>query len=735
MKKIKITIIAFLLAVIFLASYVAAADVTLLYTRTGGSDIKSIATVFDDPNNEIYIDGDYSANALGVTSSDVKVYNYNTTTEQTCTGSEAQLYSQNKYYYKVGIDTNEQVIYYTLKFGAGDQKATNVATFIYTNGLKYKGKNYDIKLNLKEIRKKGDNEQVVKVSLGKRAESQDDLYTLSTYTNKTLLPQIGAEGASGNNVEMDIEYIILDKNGNEYPVSGVLGLTDIDLNQGMYVDGYIANSDNTYMRKDIKENNDIKIDYKTIDNKGTYIFTTDAADTNQASVYSLINNKSKINMCFTFNELDAYSSIRMTSGVVKAYKRIDTSVVGGTITDSITNIKDGENKTITYSPNDADKQYLKSITVDGTEIPLDDNNKSSYTFSNIKEDHEIRVVYENKYKVTYDAKGGTPTPETEYVNPNEKATRPSQNPTKNGYTFNGWKEVDSTSTDLYNFDTPVVKDTDLEANWTPIIYNITYVLNGGTNDPENPSQYTVEDTIDFKNPTRDGYTFLGWYSDPEFTTRKDGISNETGDKTVYAKWEPRTGTPYTVEHYKETTDGKYELVVTDSLTGVTDSTATATPKEYTGFVENTTHEDRVPSGIITADGKLVLKLYYDKIKYKVTFDTKIDKKIDTQTVKYQEKATEPTKLTSEGYTFQYWYYVNEEGKEVQYDFDSPVTSDVHLIAKWNKNVKPASTDKQDVKVLPNTGRTTSIVFVVISVIGLVGIVFWKKYSKLNKLIK
>ena len=36
---------------------------------------------------------------------------------------------------------------------------------------------------------------------------------------------------------------------------------------------------------------------------------------------------------------------------------------------------------------------------------------------------------------------------------------------------------------------------DLEAVWTPIIYNINYVLNGGTNDSRNPATYTIEDNI------------------------------------------------------------------------------------------------------------------------------------------------------------------------------------------------------------------------------------------------
>ena len=73
---------------------------------------------------------------------------------------------------------------------------------------------------------------------------------------------------------------------------------------------------------------------------------------------------------------------------------------------------------------------------------------------------------------------------------------------------------------------------------TPNTYNITYVLNGGTNNASNPDQYTVGEVVVFADPTYTGYTFDGWYNNPEFTDSPvTGIAaDETGDKTFYAKW-------------------------------------------------------------------------------------------------------------------------------------------------------------------------------------------------------
>jgi hypothetical protein len=54
----------------------------------------------------------------------------------------------------------------------------------------------------------------------------------------------------------------------------------------------------------------------------------------------------------------------------------------------------------------------------------------------------------------------------------------------------------------------------LYAIWIKAAYTITYHMNGGSNNVNNPAGYDVTDgTITFANPTRDGYTFLGWYTD------------------------------------------------------------------------------------------------------------------------------------------------------------------------------------------------------------------------------
>jgi len=77
----------------------------------------------------------------------------------------------------------------------------------------------------------------------------------------------------------------------------------------------------------------------------------------------------------------------------------------------------------------------------------------------------------------------------------------------------------------------------LYARWTPIVYNITYVLNGGTIST-NKETYTIEDTITLDNPTKTGYGFIGWYNNEDYTGSiiVNIPSGSYGDKTFYAKW-------------------------------------------------------------------------------------------------------------------------------------------------------------------------------------------------------
>lgn len=76
--------------------------------------------------------------------------------------------------------------------------------------------------------------------------------------------------------------------------------------------------------------------------------------------------------------------------IFKPYHKVTTEVINGTISNGNTKLKDGDDCSITYSPSAG--YYLKTIEVDGTSINIEDN-MESYDFTDITEDHHIKVVY------------------------------------------------------------------------------------------------------------------------------------------------------------------------------------------------------------------------------------------------------------------------------------------------------------------------------------------------------
>jgi len=70
-------------------------------------------------------------------------------------------------------------------------------------------------------------------------------------------------------------------------------------------------------------------------------------------------------------------------------------------------------------------------------------------------------------------------------------------------------------------------------------------------------------------------------------------------------------------------------------------------------------------------------------EFTVTFDTNGGSEVASQTVLDGQKAVKPAAdPTKDGFTFVYWYSTNED---VEFSFDTPITADITLNAKWNDN--------------------------------------------------
>ena len=250
----------------------------------------------------------------------------------------------------------------------------------------------------------------------------------------------------------------------------------------------------------------------------------------------------------------------------------------------------------------------------------------------------LRASYQNPdWTVSFVSNGGSAV-ESQIVEDDELAT--SETPTRPGYTFEGWCK-DEELTTYYDFDTPVTADVKLYANWKEkpnvLIQYKADPASGGTvsssRESVAPATGSVQGSIATANT---GYTFAGWYddTDTQVSTAANYIPQKNADgiyeAAIYtAKFTPNA-VNYKVEVYLHNLKGTGYTEDTgrvQNLTGNTDAAAAYTAAVINGYTLETSKTTYEKTGTaagaavlpIAGDGSLVIKLYYARKDYKVTF--------------------------------------------------------------------------------------------------------------------
>lgn len=196
----------------------------------------------------------------------------------------------------------------------------------------------------------------------------------------------------------------------------------------------------------------------------------------------------------------------------------------------------GETVTVTATPNTGYKR--KSLIAeysDGTatnELTLSD----ALTFVMPEAEVEVMAVFidENIYTVTFNTNGGTLSQTSADTGTDGKLTA-LPTPIRDKFDFVGWFTEQSGGKEI-STDTVFDKDTTVYAHWTEITYTVTFNANGGV-----LSQTTAKTDIYGKltalpTPTRDGYSFVGWFTEQNGETEASTDTVFDEDITVYAKW-------------------------------------------------------------------------------------------------------------------------------------------------------------------------------------------------------
>jgi uncharacterized repeat protein (TIGR02543 family) len=155
------------------------------------------------------------------------------------------------------------------------------------------------------------------------------------------------------------------------------------------------------------------------------------------------------------------------------------------------------------------------------------------------EEYEITVP---TYTVTFSSEGITIAQQS--IEEGNLVTRP-ENPQRTGFDFGGWDIDNNTFLNEWNFETDIItQDTTLYAKWNAIeiqVYTVTFAGEEIT-----IAQQSIEEgnlVIRPENPTREGYTFGGWYIDNNTFLNEWNFETNivTQDTILYAKWSNITG--------------------------------------------------------------------------------------------------------------------------------------------------------------------------------------------------
>jgi uncharacterized repeat protein (TIGR02543 family) len=176
-----------------------------------------------------------------------------------------------------------------------------------------------------------------------------------------------------------------------------------------------------------------------------------------------------------------------------------------------------------------------TYTTDSAEITLPAPSRTGYTFAGWAEgagtiptgstgDKTFTAQWTpTSYTVAYVLNGGINHADNPATYTIESAEITLQAPSRTGYNFTGWAEGSSIAQGSTG-------DKTFTAQWSAIVYNISYELDGGVNHADNPATYTIEDAVALADPGRTGFVFDGW---------KEGstiAAGSVGDKTFTALW-------------------------------------------------------------------------------------------------------------------------------------------------------------------------------------------------------
>ncbi|MDE7213346.1 MAG: InlB B-repeat-containing protein, partial [Anaeroplasmataceae bacterium] len=336
-----------------------------------------------------------------------------------------------------------------------------------------------------------------------------------------------------------------------------------------------------------------------------------------------------------------------------------------------------------WKVNDADWTMDEAITADITIVAQ----WTEKTVTPVKE----------YWTVTIDLNDGTePTPKQ--VEKGQKLTGVAE-PTREGYEFTGWKANDAD----WTMDTAITANITIVAQWTekqetpptPEKVKVTFNTNEGS--AISDAEVSVGSKVTRpKNPTKEGYIFIGWYTDAELKNEYNFNTEVKTALTLYAKWEVKPVEPQKFTVTFNSREGTHVVSLVNVVYGSTIEKPTdPTRKGYTfvGWYKDAACTNAFDFEEDVVTGNITLYAKWELSEYTVTFG---NTSLAQQIVPVGGKATKPnTDPVKANFTFAGWY--EDAACTKAWDFNTVLTKSVTIYAKWEEK---APTDQDNTLKFP-----------------------------------
>lgn len=252
-------------------------------------------------------------------------------------------------------------------------------------------------------------------------------------------------------------------------------------------------------------------------------------------------------------------------------------------------------------------------------------------------------------------------------------------PSKEGYTFDGWYFDPGTFGSAFVEGMTLDGDVTLHAKWITNAYTIFFDTQGETID----SQTRAFDAAIFPldTPVRDGYEFLGWYADEARRIPFLRTTMPAHDVTLYAKWGYLV--VFETNHFIGVED---QVVEPETKLRIPDADRIGHTLEgwYTSLYPGEMETSRWSFAQDVVREHMTLYANWTVNQYTMTFDAGHGIDVPPIVDDYDADLVAPEDPTLPGSIFSHWH---EKGSpDVPYVFSRMPACDVHLVAQWHNQI-------------------------------------------------